>query len=383
MHSPPRILIVEDDEASRDILEARLEHERYDIVSARNGQQGVDMAMQAKPDVILLDIMMPKMDGFEVCRTLRSTDIAYIPIIMLTAKSEFTDVIAGLEAGADEYLSKPVDHASLIARVKSMLRIKELYDEVLAQRVKLQQQANELEKWNEKLQEKVNHQVQELEQIRSLKRFFSPQLVNGLTSADGHLLLKSHRREITVVFSDLRGFTHFTQSAEPEEVMEILSQHHSAMGEIIFEHEGTLERFAGDGIIVFFNDSIPRSDHTAQAVRMADKMRSRMIDLSASWKRDGYALGFGVGIARGYATLGMIGFESRIEYTAIGSVVNLASRLSDKAQDGEILISQRAMGAVETIVDASPVEELSLKGFLKSEHVYRIENVHSTSPKIS
>jgi class 3 adenylate cyclase len=364
MRTPPCILIVDDEPMNLDILQTRLAVHGYEILTATNGEEALAIAGAQQPDLILLDIMMPKVDGIDVCRRLKAdASLPFMPIIMVTAKADSKDIVAGLEAGADEYLTKPVDQAALVARVKSMLRIKALHDTAQEQAARLEAQSLQLAEWNRTLEQRVAEQLAELERVGRLKRFFSPQLAELVVSSGGEKLLESHRREITVVFCDLRGFTAFSETAEPEEVMGVLREYHTALGTLIFRFEGTLEHFAGDGIMVFFNDPLPCPDHAAQAVRMAVAMRQQMGELTEKWRRRGHQLGFGVGIAQGYATLGMIGFEGRVEYGAIGSVTNLASRLCGEAQGGQIFINQRVYAAVEELVEAESAGELSLKGF--------------------
>src|SRR5262245_4916538 len=366
MRTPPRILIVDDEPMNLDILKTAISVHGYEILTATNGEEALAVATAQRPDLILLDIMMPKVDGIDVCRRLKAdASLPFMPIILVTAKADSKDVVAGLEAGADEYLTKPVDQAALVARVKSMLRIKALHDTVQEQATRLEAQSTQLAEWNQTLEQRVQEQLVELQRVGRLKRFFSPQLAELVVSSGGEKLLESHRQEITVVFCDLRGFTPFSETAEPEEVMEVLREYHTALGTLIFRFEGTLEHFAGDGIMVFFNDPLPCPDHASQAVKMAVAMRQQMGELAEKWRKRGYQLGFGIGIAQGYATLGMIGFEGRVEYGAIGPVANLAARLCDKAQNGQILISQRVFAAIEAVVQAEPAEELSLKGFHK------------------
>jgi class 3 adenylate cyclase len=313
------------------------------------------------------------MDGIDVCRHLKAdASLPFMPIIMVTAKADSKDVVAGLEAGADEYLTKPLDQAALVARVKSMLRIKALHDTVQEQATRLEAQSMQLAEWNRTLEQRVQEQLAELERVGRLKRFFSPQLAELVVSSGGEKLLESHRREITVVFCDLRGFTAFSETAEPEEVMGVLREYHTALGALIFRFEGTLEHFAGDGIMVFFNDPLPCPHPAAQAVRMAAAMRQQMGELTEKWRKRGHHLDFGVGIAQGYATLGMIGFEGRVDYGAIGPVTNLASRLCDEAQGGQILISQRVYAAVEKLVEAEPAGDLPLKGFRKPVPTFNV-----------
>ena len=366
MRDPPRILVVDDNPANLEILEARLARQGYEVVTAKDGDDALIAARAQTPDLILLDVMMPGKDGIQVCRELKAEDgLPFMPIILVTAKADPDDVVAGLDAGGDEYLTKPVDHAALVARVRSILRVKALHDTV-------QEQAAQLETWNRTLEQRVAAQLTEIERLGSLKRFLAPQVAELILSSGDERLLDSHRREITVVFCDLRGFTAFAETSEPEEVMAVLRQYHAALGQLIFRHEGTLERFVGDGLVVLFNDPLPCPDPAARAVRMAIAMRGRIAALSEGWRKHGHELGFGVGIAQGYATLGRIGFEGRYDYAAIGPVANLASRLCDEATDAEILVSQRVLTAVEQLVETEPAGDLVLKGFVRPVAAYRV-----------
>jgi adenylate cyclase len=373
MRTPARILIADDQPMNVDILQTRLTVHGYEIFTATDGEEALAAARAQQPDLILLDIMMPKIDGIEVCRRLKGdAALPFMPIIMVTAKTDSQDIVAGLEAGADEYLTKPVDQAALVARVKSMLRIKALHDTVQEQASRLEAQSFQLAEWNRMLEQRVSDQLAELERMGRLKRFFSPQLAELIVSTGEDRLLESHRREVTVVFCDLRGFTAFAETTEPEEVMGVLRDYHSVLGALIFRFEGTLERFTGDGLMVFFNDPVPCPDPAARAVRMAMAMRLRVGELTETWRKRGHHLNFGVGIAQGYATLGKIGFEGRFDYAAIGPVTNLAARLCDEAEGGQILISQRVYAAVETLAIAEPVGALSLKGFVKPVPAYSL-----------
>ena len=237
-------------------------------------------------------------------------------------------------------------------------------DIVREQADKLQEQTDQLKDWNRSLEERVETQLGEIERIRRLERFLAPQVAQLIASSDGHEgLLDSHRREVTVVFCDLRGFTAFTETTEPEEAMNVLREYHAALGELIFKYEGTLDRYAGDGVMILFNAPIQFDDHTARAVRMAVEMRDTIGGLTDKWRNRGHNLGFGIGIALGYATLGQIGFEQRLEYAAIGSVTNLASRLCDEAKANQIVVSRRVYGMVEPWVEGKPIDDLNLKGF--------------------
>ena len=308
---------------------------------------------------------MPGMDGFEVCRRLRDDDASrFLPIVMVTASGE-QEKLAAIEAGADDFIVKPFDHSELLARVRSLLRINEYHDTIVAQ-------AAELAAFNQQLEQRVEEQVGELERLGRLRRFLSPQLAELVVSSGDHSFLESHRREITVVFCDLRGFTSFAETVEPEDVMQVLGEYHAAMGDLVHRFEGTLERFTGDGLMVFFNDPIPVSDAPDRAVRMAVAMRGRVAQLAEEWSRRGFDLQVGIGVAQGHATLGRIGFEGRSDYAAIGSVTNLAARLCEQADPGHILISQRVYAATEEIVTAQLVGELSLRGFSRPTRAYDV-----------
>ncbi|MBM4262313.1 MAG: response regulator [Deltaproteobacteria bacterium] len=275
----------------------------------------------------------------------------------LTAKATQEDKVAGLDAGADDYVTKPFDSFELLARVRAMLRIKELHDQ--------------LEEWNRTLTGKVNAQVEEIQRMGRLKRYLSPQIAETILSAEEDLF-KTHRREITIVFLDLRGFTAFSDTAEPEEVMDFLRDYHSEMGRLVFKFEGTLERFVGDGIVVIFNDPLPCADHSEKAACMALDMRERVKQLREMWSKRGYNLDLGVGLASGYATLGTIGFEGRMDYSSIGNLPNLAARLCAEAKGGQILTDQKTMSRLETKFSAEAIEELQLKGLARPVVAYNL-----------
>ena len=366
MHNPPLILVVDDNPANIEILQMRLQAQGYQIRTANDGEQALIAVAEDQPDLILLDVMMPKLDGIEVCRRLRAdASLPFIPIVLVTAKSDSKDVVAALEAGGDEYLTKPVDHAALGARVRSMLRIKALQDTV-------QGQAALLQEWNRNLEQRVADQVTQLENLGRLKRFFSPQLAELILAGGAEDPLKSHRREVVVVFLDLRGFTAFSETNEPEEIMGVLREYHAEMGQVILRHEGTLERFAGDGMMVFFNDPVPVPDPAARAVRMSVAMHERLAPVTEKWRKRGFDLGFGAGIAQGFATIGAVGFEGRWDYGAIGTVTNLAARLCGEAKPGQTLISQRVLASIDDLAETEPVGELLLKGFLKPVPAYNL-----------
>jgi len=343
-----RILVIEDQEDNRRILRHLLGSVHYEVLEAVTGENGVALAERERPELILMDIQLPGLDGYEATRPVKGNpDLRHIPIIVVTAKTDPRDVVAGLEAGGDEYLIKPVDQAALVARVKSMLRIKNLHDTV-------EGLAAERAEGNMKLERRVEEQVAELEQLGRLKLFFSPQVAELIVAGGADDPLTTHRREVTVVFVDLWRFTEFAETAEPEEVMAVLREFHAEMGKLILEHEGTPERFPGDGMMIFFNDPVPVPDPAERAIRMAGAMRERVRHLAAGWQKRGYDLALGVGIAQGYATIG-----------AIGTVTNLAARLCGEAQAGQILVSSRVAGVLEGLIEFEEVGRLTLKGFLK------------------
>lgn len=374
MREPPLILAVDDTPENLEILKVRLEANGYEIVTAADGEEGLAKTRELKPDLVLLDIMMPKRDGISVLREMRQDpELRAIPVILVTAKSDAKDVVEGLNAGGNDYLTKPFEHSALLARVRSMLRQKALHDMVEDQARSLKRQADELAAWNRSLEERVAEQVQEIERIGRLRRFLPAQVVDlVLASGEDGNLLRSHRREVTVVFCDLRGFTAFAETAEPEEVIAVLGEYHACLGALIARYEGTLERFMGDGLLVVFNDPLACVDHTERAVRMALDMRDAIADCVTRWRRLGHSLGFGVGIARGHATIGRIGFDQRSDYAVIGSVPNLAARLCGEAEAGRILVSQRAFAPVEPFVESSFLGDLQLKGFHRPMPAFEI-----------
>jgi adenylate cyclase len=353
---PRRILVVDDTPANVKLLVDILTAKGFDVSAAVNGEEALDKVAQNPPDLILLDIMMPGLSGYEVCQRLRANpDTALLPVVLCTSLDPQQERIKGIEAGADDFVTKPINRPELLARVKSLLRIKSLQDEVKVQ-------AELIAEWNRTLEQRVQEQVGQIDRLGRLKSFFSSPLAEAIV-AGGEEMLKTHRREISVVFIDLRGFTAFTDQAEPEEVMEMLHAFHAVMGRIVLEHGGTLERFAGDSVMVFFNDPVPMKRPAEQAVRMALAMQQAFPALGAEWSKRGFDLGLGCGVAQGYATLGQIGFEGRWDYAAIGSVTNLAARLCAEASGGQVLVDRKTMTKVEALVDAAPLGPLTLKGF--------------------
>ena len=360
-----RILAVDDIPQNLRLLDAVLTPEGYTVITAATGEEALERVAQERPDLVLLDIVLPGIDGYEVCRRLRADPAtSFLPVVMVTA-SELPQKVKAIEVGADDFLPKPFDRTELLARVRSLLRIQAYHDTIERQRA-------ELAEWAATLETRVQEQVGELERLGRLRRFLSPQIADLVLSQGADQLLEGHRREITVVFSDLRGYTAFSETADPEEALAVLRAYHAAMGQVIFEHQGTLEHFAGDGMMVFFNDPIQVDDAPLRAVRMSVAMRERFRELSVGWRKRGHQLGFGAGVGVGYATLGRIGFEGRFDYGAVGNVVILAARLSAEALADQIILSPRVHAAVEDRVEAEPVGELTLKGISRPVPAFNV-----------
>jgi class 3 adenylate cyclase/CheY-like chemotaxis protein len=368
MTDEPLVLAVDDLATNIRLLDAVLSPRGYKVISAGSGPEALQRVKDHRPDLVLLDIVMPEMDGYEVCRRLREDPAtAFLPVVMITASGD-QEKLRAVEAGADDFVTKPFDQAELLARVRSLVRIKRYHDTI-------EGQAAELAEWNRTLEQRVQQQVEQLERMGRLRRFLSPQLADLVVSSGDESFLESHRREITVVFCDLRGFTAFAEMSEPEEVMGVLGDYYAALGDLVSRFEGTLERFTGDGLMAFFNDPLPCEDAPLRAVRMAVAMRSRVQVLAQDWIRHGYDLALGVGLAQGYATLGQIGFEGRSDYTAVGSVPNLAARLCAAAHPWQVLVSQRVHAAVEEFVTSEPVGELTLRGFSRPVVTFNVRGL--------
>jgi adenylate cyclase len=373
MREPPLILVVDDVPDNVEILQLRLESQGYEVIAAGDGEAALAIVRDKLPDLVLLDIMMPKLDGIATVKQLKSdAALPFIPVILVTARADAKDVIAGLEAGGDDYLTKPVDQAALMARVRAMLRIKGLHDTVQEQARRLEDQAGELALWNKDLEARVQAQLRQIERMGALKRFLAPQLAELIIARGEESVLATHRRDIVVVFGDLRGYTAFAETAEPEELLDLLNAYHAAVGLIVTRAEGTLDHFSGDGIMVFFNDPMPCPDPAERALRMAVEMREALLELQVEWRRRGRSIGFGLGIAQGYATLGQIGFAERVGYTAIGTVCNLSARLCAAAKDGQILVSQRVAAAAEGIAGLEEIGDVALKGLSQAVAVFNV-----------
>ncbi len=358
-----RILIVDDVEANVLLLQNMLRQQGYSDVHTMTDSRQVAAAHRAEPfDLILLDLQMPYLDGIAVMDQLAAVpDEDFLPVIVVTASSDQDNYLKALQRGARDYIRKPYATAETIQRIRNYLEVRVLYRE-------RRRQAEILEK-------RVQEQVAQIDRVSRLKRFFSPHLAELIVAGGVDDPLRTHRREITVVSVDLRGFTAFTERAEPEEVISVLHEYHAAMGQLILAYEGTIEYFAGDGMMVLFNDPLPLPDPAARAARMALEMQAVFAGLTAEWRRHGFELGMGIGIAQGYATIGAIGFEGRWDYGAVGSVTNLAARLCAEAQAGQILTDRKVQRSIEALFESRAAGDLALKGFMQPVPVYAVERM--------
>jgi class 3 adenylate cyclase len=360
------ILVVDDQRSNAEMMAGLLRALGYEVLIALDGVSALEKVRSRSPDLVVSDIMMQGMDGYELCRKLRADPAtALLPVVLVTSLDPQSERVKGIEAGADDFLSKPVNWAELFARVKRLLRVKALQDEIRS--------------WNAKLEERVRDQVGQLEQLGRLKRFFPRQVAEAIV-AGGEKILEPHRRYITAVFLDLRGFTAFTDRADPEEVLELLRAYHATLGRTVDEYGGTLEHFAGDGIMIFFNDPYPVERAAERAVRMALALQAAFTPISQAWEKLGQRVGLGIGIAQGDATLGVIGFEQRWEYAAIGNVPNLAARLCGEARAGEILLDAQTEQDVAQLACTEPVGPLGLRGFQQPVAAFKLVALREQAP---
>ena len=357
MTKPARILVVDDVAHNVKLLADLLTFHGYEVITATDGDEALERVRDSQPDLVLLDVMMPRMNGYDTCRAIRADPATGIlPVVMVTALDPAAERIKGIEAGADDFLSKPINRQELLARVKSLLRVQSLFQQV-------DQHKRELAAWNARLEERVAQQLEQIERLARLRRFLSPSVAELIVAGQLDDPMVTHRREVVVVFIDLRGWSAFTESADPEEVFSVLRAYHAEIGQLVGEHQGTIEHFAGDGVMIIFNDPVVLPEPAQSAVKMALAMHTAVDRLAAGWKKIGYRLGCGIGIAQGYATIGTIGFEGRHDYGTIGVVTNLAARLCGEAAAGQILVSQKVNARIEGLVSTQPTEELKLKGF--------------------
>ena len=370
-----RILVVDDVRENVRLLEAVLEAHGYEVVSATDGHAALELAVSAKPDLVLLDVLMPQPDGYTVCGMLREQDeTAVLPVIMLTA-SEGSEKTRAIEAGADDFIPKPFNRDELLTRIRSLLRIKRYHDTIKAQAV-------ELRDLNLTLEKRVRAQLDQLERLQRLRRFLSPQLADAIVSSGDESILRRHRRQVSMFFADLRGWTNFVDAVEPEELMRVLGEFHNAIGRLVSRFDATVGFIEGDGVQLFFNDPIEVPDPAMRAVRLGCALREEMAGLTTGWQKRGYDLDFGAGSALGYATCGEVGFDSRSDYAAIGAVTNLASRLADEATAGQFLISQRLYAEVEDDVEVEPVGEFMLKGFQRPIAAFNVIAIREPAKKV-
>jgi class 3 adenylate cyclase len=366
-----KVLVVDDTPHNVKLLADLLSVKGYAVATAANGEEGLAKLASEKPDLVLLDVMMPGLSGYDVCQRIRADPAtALLPVVLVTSLDPAEERVKGIEAGADDFLSKPINQPELFARVRSLLRVKSLQDEVA-------RQADALKEWNLKLEERVDAQVAELQRLGQLKRFFSPHVADAIVTAGEKSILAPHRREICYVFTDLRGFTAFTDASEPEEVEAVLREYHATMGAIITRHEGTIDRFAGDGILIFFNDPLPLPDAARRAALTTLEMQASFAPLRERWLKLGYELDLGIGVAHGYATLGAFGFEGRWDYSAIGSVVNLAARLCGEARHGQILIDRRTCAKLADAAEVEAIGPLTLKGYAQPVPAFLLKGFDS------
>lgn len=363
--SKASILVVDDTPANLTLMTGLLQDD-YQVRAATSGEKALKIACSdTPPDLILLDIMMPEMDGHEVCRRLKADEKTRdIPIIFLTAMSEIEDEEKGLMLGAVDYITKPVSPPIALARIRSHLSLYHSLRSLELSKETIREQAEQLKILNLGLEKRVEDQGSQLDRLSIMKEFFSPQISEAIVGR-GMDIFKTHRVNITVVFLDLRGFTYFSDNAEPEEVMAVLGDYHEVMGSIINATQATVGHFAGDGLMVYFNDPLPQKGHIEIAAKMCLRMIEEFKPLMQKWRKQGFDLDLGIGFANGYATLGTIGFDGRRDYACIGSVCNLAARLCSEAKGGQILTNLKTYLQIDEIVIGHEVEDLNLKGFSK------------------
>ncbi len=345
-----RILVVDDVAQNVKLLEQLLTLSDYEVITAASGAEGLAKVASGNPDLVLLDVVMPQMSGYEVCRAIRANPATQLlPVVMVTALDPSEERVKGIDAGADDFLSKPINQPELLARVRSLLRIRALNEEVARQKAELAEV-----------------------KLSRLRRFLSPKVAELIIAGQLEDPLATRRKEVTIMFVDLRGFTAFSETAAPEDVLGVLREYHAEIGRLVEHYDGTIEHFAGDGVMLIFNDPQPLPDPGFSAVSMALDLRAALERMNEGWSKLGYKLGCGMGIAQGFATIGTIGFPGRNDYGVIGAVNNLAARLCSHAEAGQILISQRVFGRVDPHVVAESVGHLPLKGISAPVTAYNV-----------
>jgi adenylate cyclase len=351
---PFHVLIVDDRESNVKLLERMLTPRGYKITTAHDGLQALDRVAQELPDLILLDILMPNMDGFEVAQTLRShEETAAVPILMLTALTSVQDKIKALESGADDILSKPFYNVEVLARVRSLLRIKQLHDELQTKNALLE---------------------------RVLMRYVSEEVaIEILSNPDQNLQLGGQSCEVSVLFADIRGFTKFSEQREALQVTQVLNRIFSDLSSVIFEYHGTLDKYIGDAIMAFYGAPVTSSDNAAQAVRTAWVMQQQFSQLRQE-NAVMSELGLSAGVNTGEAVVGNVGSERLMDYTVIGNTPNIAKRLQEHAHPGQILIGERTYQAIKEAVDVREIEPLHLKGISELVRAYEVLAVVELMP---
>lgn len=353
------LLVVDDEPGNIRLLGEILSAEGYKIIVARNGTEALAQVEKSHPHLVLLDVVMPDLSGYEVCSHLREqAQTRLLPIILVTGTRPEEERIKGLDAGADEFVTKPVNREELLARVRSLLRTAALH--------------REIEEWNQKLESRVAEQVAQLERLNQLRNFLPDEVADLIVDGDDDDLLSPRRRHVVVCAIDMRGFTAFSEAAEPEEIIKILQEYYAAVGNVVASYSGTVERFAGDGMIVFFNAPLEIESPEEKALRSSIEIQNVFSGLREKWLKQGHDLGLGIGISSGYATIGAIGVSNHWQYSAIGTVTNLSARLCSDAGHGEILASSKVLVEIEDQVEAESVGEKTMKGLRRPVPVYRV-----------
>jgi len=363
------ILIVED---NPDVIKfiSFLLKDSYSVLTACDGVEGIEKVKQASPDLVISDVMMPRKDGYQLCREIKmNPETRHTPVILLTAKAELAMKIEGLEFGADDYIVKPFNSKELLARIRTLLRQKGMEKEI-------QQKNVELESYSKILEDKVKEQIEKIEGMKRLERYLSPKVAQAVMDGGKGVELKTSRKKLTVVFSDIRGFTSLSDELEPEEVVETLNDYFSEMLPIIHKYDGTLDKFIGDGIMIFFGNPVYFENHAERAVRMAIDMQKRVEELHSLWSQKGRKpIAIGIGINTGYVTVGSIGPSEHMDYTVIGTQVNLSARLQEFAKPGEIIISNSTYGEIRDIVEVDPRGDVTVKGLKNPVTIYSVKRL--------